>query len=155
MQRKSPVNLRPPGHKPTLNYFQGFVGSDGFGSVAGREAFSGGLVPGELALAGLEVSALNRVRYGMKGVTSNGIFSRSATVPVGLLLMSSRRSYQTSSFTRPPIGRAAICIFFFTSAVPAAGAGASAAAPARATPGLMSPITTTLSPKCADRKSTP
>src|SRR6266403_2517204 len=125
MQRKSPVNLRSPGNKPTLNYFQGFVGSAGFGSVAGREAVSGGLVPAELALAGLEVSALNRVRYGMKGVTSNGIFSRSATVPMGLLLMSSRRSYQTSSFTRPPMGRAAIiCVFFFASVVPPAGSAA-------------------------------
>src|SRR6266404_4890896 len=126
MQRKSPVNLRSPGNKPTLNYFQGFVGSVGFGSVAGiEEAVSGGLVPAELALAGLEVS-LNRVRYGMNGVTSNGIFSRSATAPIGLLLMSSRRSYHTSSFTRPPIGRAAIVCGFclgsasgaFTSAIP-------------------------------------
>src|SRR5258705_686854 len=149
MQRKSPVNLCSPGNKPTLNYFQGFVGSVGFGSLAGREAVSGGLVPAELALAGLEVSALNRVRYGMNGGTSNGIFSRSATVPIGLLLMSSRRSYQTSSFTRPPIGRAAICVFFFPSAVPAACARASAAAAARANPGLMFAITTTLSPQCA------
>src|SRR5215470_10071645 len=44
----------------------------------------------------------------MNGVTSKGIFSRSATVPTGLLLSISRRSDQGSIFTRPPIGRAAI-----------------------------------------------
>src|SRR6266436_2011686 len=143
MQRKSPVNLRSPGNKSRLNCFQGFVGSAGFGSVPGREAVSGGLVPAELALAGLEVSALNRVRYGMNGVTSNGIFSRSATVPIGLLLMSSKRSYQTSSFTRPPIGSAAICVFFFASGdQPAVVAAGVAAAAAGATPVLMSAITT-------------
>src|SRR5258708_101912 len=53
----------------------------------------------------------------MNGVTSNGIFSRSATAPTGLLLMSSSLSFHGSSFTRPPIGSAVIvCWFFFTSA---------------------------------------
>ena len=50
----------------------------------------------------------------MNGVTSNGIFSRSATAPIGLLLMSSNLSFHGSSFTRPPIGSAVIiCGFFF------------------------------------------
>src|SRR5437879_2397451 len=40
----------------------------------------------------------------MKGVTSKGIFSRSATVPTGLLLMRSSLSFHGSSFTRLPIG---------------------------------------------------
>src|SRR5262249_17925644 len=61
-----------------------------------------------LAAIGLVVSVPKRIRYGMKGVTSKGIFSRSATVPTGLLLMSSSLSFQGSSFTRPPSGRAAI-----------------------------------------------
>jgi len=53
----------------------------------------------------------------MNGVTSNGIFSRSATVPIVLLLMSSSLSFQGSIFTRPPMGSAAIfCGFCFGSA---------------------------------------
>ena len=59
------------------------------------------------ALASAVVAALSRVRRGKNGVTSNGIFSRSATEPTGLLLMSSSLSFHGSSFTRPPIGSAA------------------------------------------------
>src|ERR1700720_619245 len=44
----------------------------------------------------------------MKGVTSKGIFSRSAIVPMGLLLIISSLSFHGSIFTRPPIGKAAI-----------------------------------------------
>src|SRR5467141_3632652 len=40
----------------------------------------------------------------MNGVTSNGIFSRSAMTPIGLLLIRSSLSNHGSSFTRPPIG---------------------------------------------------
>src|SRR5579864_2432784 len=54
------------------------------------------------------VSAPYLVRYGMNGVTSNGIFSRSAMVPTGLLLIISSLSFHGSIFTRPPMGRAAI-----------------------------------------------
>ena len=85
----------------------------------------------------------------MNGVTSNGIFSRSATVPIGLLLMSSKRSNQTSSLTRPPIGSAAIaCELFFGSAALAPAAPGAAGAVA-ATLVLISAMVTTLSPRCA------
>src|SRR5438309_2360909 len=48
----------------------------------------------------------------IKGVTSNGIFSRSATVPTGLLLIISSLSFHGSILIRPPIGSAAIfCAF--------------------------------------------
>ena len=64
-----------------------------------------------LAAMGLAVvSAPKRVRYGMKGVTSKGIFSRSATVPTGLLLMRVSWSFQGSILTRPPMGSAAIVV---------------------------------------------
>ncbi len=65
-----------------------------------------------LAAIGLPASLPNRVRYGINGVTSNGIFSRSAMVPTGLLLINSSLSFHGSSFTRPPIGNAAIICGF-------------------------------------------
>src|SRR5258707_12747797 len=44
----------------------------------------------------------------MKGVTSNGIFSESATVPAGLDLSIRNWSVHGSTLMRPPSGRAAI-----------------------------------------------
>src|ERR1051325_7627146 len=43
----------------------------------------------------------------MNGVTSNGIFSRSAIMPTGLLLIISSLSFHGSILMRPPIGSAA------------------------------------------------
>src|SRR6266478_2404820 len=46
----------------------------------------------------------------MKGVTSNGIFSDSATVPMGLDLSIRNWSVQGSTLMRPPSGSAAIAL---------------------------------------------
>src|SRR5271163_288394 len=92
----------------------------GFAAGAGSPAL---LSAGASVLAAtglLLLSAPKRVRYGMNGVTSNGIFSRSATVPTGLLLIKSSRSFQGSIFTRPPSGSATILDAAFGSV----GAGA-------------------------------
>jgi len=75
MQEK-PGEPAPTGNNLHLTHFQGFVGSAGFGSVAGREAVSGGWVPADLALAGSWKYRLQLgVRYDvMRGFTSNGLF---------------------------------------------------------------------------------
>src|ERR1700687_2952435 len=79
-----------------------------WGLTAGSGLLSAAVL-GSVGVAGLAVVSLpKRVRYGMNGVTSNGIFSRSATVPTGLLLISSKRSDHGFSPTPPPIGRAAL-----------------------------------------------
>ena len=44
----------------------------------------------------------------MNGVTSKGIFSRAESSGTGLAFSNSTRSLQGSSFTRAPIGSAAI-----------------------------------------------
>ena len=50
----------------------------------------------------------SRVRYSMNGVTSNGIFSRSATAPAGLDFSISSLSLHGSILMRPPSGSATI-----------------------------------------------
>src|ERR1700677_976237 len=121
---RDPSHKRRPGDQKSPSRRKAeVIGVDyGLAEPSGEAlADSGGLPSVALAFTGLLVSVgLKRVRYGMNGVTSNGIFSRSATRPTGLLLSSARLSYQGSSFTRPPIGRAAmICGFAFVSgAVP-------------------------------------
>src|ERR1700682_2109090 len=85
----------------------GLPGADApvFGSVCG---------PAALAAMGFDASAPQRVIYGIDGGTLKGISSRSATVPTGFLLRRSTLAFHGSSFTRPPIGSAAIiCGFCF------------------------------------------
>ena len=50
-----------------------------------------------------------RWMYGIKGVTSKGIFSRAWSSGTGLVLLSSMAFVQGSTLTRPPSGSAAIC----------------------------------------------
>src|SRR5262249_10883579 len=58
----------------------------------------------------------SRVRYGKKGVTSNGIFSCDESNDTDLIFIISSLLFQGSSLIRPPNGRAAICsIFAFSS----------------------------------------
>src|SRR5580704_7041767 len=52
----------------------------------------------------------SRVRYGMNGVTSKGIFSRSEMPRGGSLFSSCRLSFQGSNLTRPPKGKATISL---------------------------------------------
>src|SRR5262249_30847701 len=54
-----------------------------------------------------------RVREGMNGVTSKGIFSRSEILPVGFALIISVGSLHGSGLIRVPSGSAAIVVDFF------------------------------------------
>src|SRR5690349_2051159 len=76
-------------------------------------------VPVPFGIAALLLPLVWRVRYSMNGVTSNGIFSRSATVPTGLAFSISSLSLQGSILTRPPSGNATMgdaAAFAFASA---------------------------------------
>ncbi len=63
-------------------------------------------VTGPPGIEALLLALVSRVRYSMNGVTSNGIFSRSATWPTGLDFSISSLSLQGSILTRPPSGNA-------------------------------------------------
>ena len=69
------------------------------GAAAGAGAVAGAAVGGG--------AVLKRARNGKNGVTSNGIFSDGEFRDTGLVLISSRRLLQGSTFTRPPSGNAA------------------------------------------------
>ena len=60
-------------------------------------------------------SPVRRLNLGKNGVTSNGILSRAEMIATGADLVSSTRSVQAFSFTRPPMGSAAIWSSLFGS----------------------------------------
>src|SRR5258708_34681601 len=76
----------------------------------------------------------------MKGVTSNGIFSESATVPAGLDLSIRNWSVHGSTLMRPPSGRAAITF--------AAGFASASDDGAEKTAATMVQLVASLSPRC-------
>src|SRR5258708_13486235 len=76
----------------------------------------------------------------MKGVTSNGIFSDSATVPTGLDLSILNWSVHGSTLMRPPSGSAAMTL--------AAGFASASGDGAENTAATMVQLVESLSPKC-------